>query len=133
MVADTWEIMMTVLNLANCSEGRALLDQLMDKWTMLALKALADGPLRFNALKHRLEGVTQKSLTQCLRRMERNGIVERRVLPTSPVAVEYEITGLGRSLGKLFLSVYGWMVEHRDEIEQARLAYDEKNGQAEAA
>lgn len=120
-------------DVGSCSEGRALLDQLLDKWTMLVLKALWDGPLRFNALKHRLDGVTQKTLTQCLRRLERNGMVERRVIPVSPVAVEYEITALGRSLGKLFVSVYMWTQAHRADIVEARAAYDERNAQQEAA
>jgi len=124
---------MVGMDIGSCSDGRALLDQLMDKWTMLILKALSGGPLRFNALKHRLDGVTQKSLTQCLRRLERNGIVERRVIPASPVAVEYEITALGRSLCKLFLSIYGWMVDHREEIAEARLSYDARTAQPEAA
>ncbi len=120
-------------DVGSCSEGRALLDQLLDKWTMLVLKTLWDGPLRFNALKHRLDGVTQKTLTQCLRRLERNGMVVRTVIPVSPVAVEYAITPLGRSLGKLFVSVYTWTQEHRDEIGAARLAYDARNGAAETA
>lgn len=121
------------MDLGGCGEGRELLDQLMDKWTVLTLRALSEGPLRFNAIKHRMTGVTQKSLTQCLRRLERNGIVERRVIPVSPVAVEYELTALGRKLSKLFKSVYGWMVEHRTEIEQARVAYDVRNGLPKAA
>ncbi|WP_296942184.1 helix-turn-helix domain-containing protein [uncultured Massilia sp.] len=120
-------------DVGSCSEGRALLDQLLDKWTMLVLKTLWHGPLRFNALKHRLDGVTQKTLTQCLRRLERNGMVERTVIPVSPVAVEYRITELGRSLGKLFASVYTWTQDHRVEIGAARQAYDARNGQAEPA
>nr|WP_314542225.1 helix-turn-helix domain-containing protein [uncultured Massilia sp.] len=119
--------------MASCSEGRALLDQLLDKWTMFVLKTLYDGPLRFNALKHRIDGVTQKTLTQCLRRLERNGMVERRVIPVSPVAVEYEITALGRSLCKLFVSVYKWTQKHRADIGKARAEYDERNVQQEAA
>ena len=83
--------------LVNCP-NRLLLDHLTEKWSMLVLKALDDGPLRFNAVKRRIVGVTQKALTQCLRRLERNGIVARRVVPASPVAVEYAITPLGRSV-----------------------------------
>lgn len=120
-------------DVAGCVEGRELLDQLLDKWTLLVLKVLHDGPLRFNALKHSLDGVTQKTLTQCLRRLERNGMVERRVIPVSPVAVEYEITALGRSLCTLYLSIYGWAQAHGDEIGQARLAYDERHPQPQAA
>ena len=72
--------------------SRLLFDQIADKWSMMVLTVLDRGPLRFNAIKRLLEGVSQKALTQCLRRLERNGLVSRRVLPSSPVAVEYAIT-----------------------------------------
>ena len=120
-------------DIGSCSAGRALLDQLLDKWTLLILKTLWSGPLRFNAIKHRLNGVTQKTLTQCLRRMERNGMVTRKVIPVSPVAVEYEITTLGHSWCSLFVSMYAWTQVHHDEIEQARVAYDARQVQVEAA
>lgn len=116
-----------------CNASRELLGQLMDKWSVMVLYALRDGPLRFNAIKGTLNGVTQKSLTQCLRRLERHGIVERRVIPASPVAVEYEVTPLGRSLGQLFLSMYTWTREHMADIEGAKAAYDARHPLAEAA
>ena len=118
---------------ACCSTSRELLGQLMDKWSVMVLYALRGGPLRFNAIKGALNGVTQKSLTQCLRRLERHGIVERRVIPASPVAVEYEVTPLGRSLGQLFLSMYTWTRDHMADIESAKAAYDARHALAEAA
>jgi DNA-binding HxlR family transcriptional regulator len=118
---------------ACCSASRELLGQLMDKWSVMVLYALRDGPLRFNAIKGALNGVTQKSLTQCLRRLERHGIVERRVIPASPVAVEYEVTPLGRSLGQLFLSMYTWTRDNMADIESAKAAYDARHPLAEAA
>ncbi len=108
---------------ANCPQ-RLLLDQLTEKWSMLVLIALDDGPLRFNAVKRQLVGVTQKALTQCLRRLERNGIVTRRVVPASPIAVEYAITPLGRSVQKPLRTMYRWTTEHLAEVEQARSAFD---------
>ncbi len=78
--------------------SRLLFDQIADKWSMMVLTVLDRGPMRFNAVKRLLEGVSQKALTQCLRRLERNGLISRRVIPVSPVAVEYEITALGRTL-----------------------------------
>ena len=69
-------------------------------------------------------GVTQKALTQCLRRLERNGIVARRVVPASPVAVEYAITPLGRSVQVPLRAMYLWTVEHMDEVERAREVFD---------
>jgi DNA-binding HxlR family transcriptional regulator len=108
---------------ANCPQ-RLLLDQLTDKWSMLVLIALDEGPLRFNAVKRKLLGVTQKALTQCLRRLERNGIVTRRVVPASPIAVEYAITPLGRSVQPPMKAMYRWTTEHMVEVAQARAAFD---------
>lgn len=107
--------------------SRLMLDQIADKWSMLILASLRDGPLRFNAIKRRIDGVTQKALTQCLRRLERNGIVERRVITTSPISVEYEITTLGRSLDHPFQALYLWTLEHLSEVESARTRYDERS------
>ena len=70
--------------------------------------------------------MTQKALTQCLRRLERNGLVSRRVIPLSPVAVEYEITGLGRSLQEPFKALYAWTVRHFTAVEDARMRYDQR-------
>ncbi|QEI07711.1 helix-turn-helix transcriptional regulator [Pigmentiphaga aceris] len=110
-------------NHAACS-SRLLLDQIADKWSILILGALCQEPQRFNALKRRLDGITQKALTQSLRRLERSGIVARRVLQTSPVAVEYRVTPLGESLKKPFGALYAWTVEYAAEVEQAQQAYD---------
>ncbi len=104
--------------------SRFLLDQIADKWSVLILAALCGRPLRFNALRRCLDGVTQKALTQALRRLERNGIVERRVLATSPVSVEYEITPLGRTLQQPFEALYQWTIAYAPEVEAARLAFD---------
>ena len=111
----------------NCP-SRLLFDQISDKWSMMVLKVLDDGPQRFNAIKRQLEGVTQKALTQCLRRLERNGLVARRVIATSPVAVEYEITPLGRTLQAPFKALYAWTVQNLPEVDAARAAFDARNG-----
>ncbi len=110
---------------ADCA-SRPLLDQISGKWTMLILAVLCKAPLRFNEIKRRLEGITQKALTQALRRLERNGLVARRVIPVSPVAVEYSVTPLGRTLQKPFAALYDWTVEHRTEIERAHKAFDKR-------
>lgn len=106
--------------------SRALLDQIADKWSMMVLTVLDAGPMRFNAIRRHLEGVTQKALTQCLRRLERNGLVSRRVIPASPVAVEYAITPLGRSLHQPFKALYRWTIENMPHVEEARRSFDEK-------
>ena len=108
---------------ADCP-SRVLFDQISDKWSMMVLKVLDDGPVRFNSIKRRMEGVTQKALTQCLRKLERNGLVARRVLPVSPVAVEYEITPLGRTLVVPFRALYAWTVDHMNDVVQARERFD---------
>ncbi|MET0289207.1 MAG: helix-turn-helix domain-containing protein [Pseudoxanthomonas sp.] len=112
-----------VLSAADCP-SRLLLDQIADKWSVLILAALCHQPLRFNVLKRTLEGVTQKALTQTLRRLERNGIVERRVVTTSPIAVEYRITPLGHTLKQPFETLYTWTRDYLPEVEKARQAFD---------
>ena len=110
---------------ADCP-SRILFDQIADKWSMMILTVLDAGPQRFNAIRRRLEGVTQKALTQCLRRLERNGLVERRVIASSPVAVEYQITPLGRSLQAPFKALYAWTLQNIEAVNQARSAFDRR-------
>lgn len=106
--------------------NRELFDQLADKWAMMTLAVLDAGPLRFNAIRRRLEGVTQRALTQSLRRLERNGLVERRVIASSPVAVEYEITPLGRTLQAPYQALYAWTQAHCGQVEAARAVFDQR-------
>ncbi len=113
--------------------SRQLFDQIADKWSMMVLAILEPGPLRFNAIRRQIEGVTQKALTQCLRRLERNGLVERRVIPLSPVAVEYELTKLGLSLGKPFSVLYNWIVKNLADVDLARLSFDQRSDEAKRA
>ena len=112
-----------VLSVANCP-SRLLLEQIADKWSVLILAALHDGPLRFNDIRRCLEGITQKALTQTLRRLERNGVVDRRVITNSPIAVEYSVTPLGKTLKEPFQALYGWTLEYLPEVEKARAAFD---------
>ena len=104
--------------------SRLLFDQIADKWSMMVLSVLDAGPMRFNGIRRHLEGVTQKALTQCLRRLERNGVISRRVIMASPIGVEYAITPLGRSLLAPFQALHAWTMEHLDEVERARQAFD---------
>ena len=115
-----------VLQAADCP-SRLLLDELADKWSVLILAALNQSPLRFNEIKRTLEGITQKALTQSLRRLERNGIVARRVVEASPIAVEYSVTALGKSLKKPFKALYDWTVVNLPDVESARQAFDTKS------
>jgi DNA-binding HxlR family transcriptional regulator len=106
--------------------SRALFDQIADKWSMMILAVLDDEPHRFNAIKRRLEGVTQKALTQSLRRLERNGLVSRRVIPVSPIAVEYDITPLGRTLQQPLRALHDWTMVKLPLVQRAREAFDQR-------
>ncbi len=104
--------------------SRVLFDQIADKWSMMILTVLDGGPHRFNAIKRLLEGVSQKSLTQTLRRLERNGLIQRHVIATSPVAVEYALSPLGETLLPPFRALYRWTKEYMPQVDAARAEYD---------
>lgn len=106
----------------NC-ESRPILDRIANKWSMMVM-AVLDEPRRFNEIKRRLQGVTQRVLTQTLRRLERDGLIERRVLPTSPVGVEYSITPLGESLREPFGRLYDWSILNAEAIRLNQHTYD---------
>ena len=103
---------------------RELLDQVLDKWSLLVLNELCERPSRFSELRRAIPQVTQKSLTATLRRLERNGIIERCVLSTRPVAVEYRITPLGKTLRAPVEVILEWAVANMAEIARARQDFD---------
>lgn len=104
---------------------RDVLDQVLDKWSVSILDQLCERPCRFNVLRRAIPGITQKSLTATLRRLERNGIVERRVVADRPVAVEYRISDLGKTLREPVDVVLAWVTTHRARIERAREQFDD--------
>ncbi len=112
----------TVLR-ADCP-SRVILDQVAERWSMLVLEVLQNEPQRFNAIARRLDHVTHRVLTQTLRRLERNGMLRREVLPGSPPGVEYSLTDLGRSLQEPFSVLSGWMAQHVEDVVRARRDYD---------
>jgi DNA-binding HxlR family transcriptional regulator len=103
---------------------RQVLDRVADKWTMLVIVALEGGTLRFSELRRSIDGITQKMLTQTLRALERDGMVEREVIPTVPVTVRYTLTPLGRSLARAVDGVRRWAYANMDAITDARDAYE---------
>jgi DNA-binding HxlR family transcriptional regulator len=109
---------------------RLLLDQIADRWSILVLGSIcaAGGSLRFNELRRRVSNIAQKTLTQCLRRLERNGIVERRLIDGAPPGVEYVVTALGRSLDKPFAALNAWTAGHADAVREAQIRYDKRYG-----
>ena len=105
---------------------RVLLDQLADKWAVLVLLAVAPAPIRFNALKRVVEGITQKMLGQTLRHLEWNGIVERRAYATMPMTVEYELTDLGRTLMPVIEGLRSWSMANISVVAEARSKFERK-------
>ncbi|MEU5318878.1 helix-turn-helix domain-containing protein [Streptomyces sp. NPDC021056] len=101
-----------------------LLDRLSDKWVSLVVSALSTGPMRYSDLTRKIAGVSPKMLTQTLRSLERDGILDRTVTPSVPVRVDYELTPLGHSLAVLLTAVKDWAENHIDEVHQARERYD---------
>jgi DNA-binding HxlR family transcriptional regulator len=85
-------------NAAECPAVREVLNRVGDKWSVLVIVLLETGPKRFTDLHHAIEGVSQRMLTLTLRGLERDGLVERKVFPTSPPRVDYRLTRLGRTL-----------------------------------
>jgi len=103
---------------------RQVVSTLGDKWSLLVLYALENGgTLRFSQLQRTVAGITQKMLTQTLRRLERDGIVSRTVFPTIPPRVDYALTDLGRSLSGVIAELRTWAYGHMDDIEAARAEY----------
>jgi DNA-binding HxlR family transcriptional regulator len=106
---------------------RVALEQITNKWSVLILTVLCTEPTRFNAIKRRLDPITHKALTEALRRLERNGLINRRVIASSPVAVEYSITPLGRSLQGPFASLVTWAASYGRNVDEAQVAYDRES------
>ena len=106
---------------------REIIERVADKWTMLVLEALEEhGVVRFTRLGELVGEISQKMLTKTVRQMERDGLVTRTVHPVIPPRVEYELTGLGRSLGEAFCGVWIWAERHGEEIERARVAFEKR-------
>src|SRR5262249_42648313 len=120
LVCRRWNVMS-----AECP-SRQVLGRVAEKWTMLVISALsAEDVLRFSELRRRVEGVTQKVLTQTLRGLERDGLISRTVYPTVPVTVEYQLTSLGRSLATAVSVIKTWAYANIEEVERARDRYDQ--------
>jgi DNA-binding HxlR family transcriptional regulator len=118
MSADVPELPLDV------SATRPILEQIANKWAVLILSVLCTRPARFNDLKRRLDGITHKALSDALKRLERNGLISRKILPTQPIGVEYTITDLGASLREPFAALYAWSLANGTKLEVAQIAYD---------
>ena len=108
------------------SAHRALLDQVLDKWSVAVLEQLCGRPARFNELRRAIPPVTQKCLAATLARLERNGIVERIVLSTRPIAVQYRMTPLGKTLREPVDALLDWITSHEGDVRAAQDAFDDQ-------
>ena len=109
---------------SNCAPIREILDRVGDKWSLYIIATLNEGPLRFTAIKRRVNGISQRMLTLTLRSLERDGLLTRTAYRTVPLRVDYKLTALGASLLQPIQELLAWAVGNRRRIEKARLAYD---------
>ena len=100
--------------------ARLVLDRVGGKWTAPILRALADGPVRFNTLRARIGGISHKMLSETLKSLERDGLVTRTVIPSLPVTVEYSTTPLAQGLALVFTELADWAEENMTYILAAR-------------
>jgi DNA-binding HxlR family transcriptional regulator len=103
---------------------RLVLDRLADKWVVLILGRLALQPMRFNQLRRDIQGVSQKVLSQTLKKLERDGLLQRRAFATVPVTVEYSITQLGQTLATRIAEIARWAEQHIEAVQAAQRRYD---------
>ncbi len=103
--------------------ARLVLDRIGDKWAMLIVNQLAEGPLRFNALRARVGGVSQKMLSQTLKNLERDGLITRTAIATVPVTVEYAVTPLGEGLARIVGQLTSWAEDNLTPILTARARF----------
>jgi len=115
---------------AECQSISQTLARVGDKWTVLVVNFLGAGPLRFSELQRKVNGISHKMLTTTLRNLERDGFCTRRVFPTVPPRVEYELTKLGRDLLVPVQALANWSLANRPRIDAARKRFDERNASA---
>jgi DNA-binding HxlR family transcriptional regulator len=109
---------------ADCRTISDVLARVGDKWSVLVVTKLGSGTKRFNELRREIGGISQRMLTLTLRGLERDGLVTRKVIPTSPLGVEYELTPLGRDLLQPVSALGAWAIRNQGKIEQARAKFD---------
>lgn len=110
----------------DCRNLSSILALVGDKWTVLIVVLLGDGPRRFNEIKRMVGGISQRMLTFTLRGLERDGLVTRTVFPTTPQRVEYELTPLGSTLWEAVEPLGAWARAHVSEILLSRKQFDAK-------
>ncbi|MBH0112933.1 helix-turn-helix transcriptional regulator [Novosphingobium sp. YJ-S2-02] len=109
---------------------RQLLDRVADKWSVLILTTLGAQEMRFNALRRHIEGISQKMLSQTLRALERDGLVERSVVASIPVKVSYALTPLGAELLEALRAMIAWAEQRMDDVAKAQARFDRAHAEA---
>lgn len=109
---------------------REMLGLIADRWSLRVIEALADGEMRFTRLRERLDGVSQKMLTQTLRQLERDGLVTRHVHAEVPPRVDYRLTPLGEGLDEAMCGLWMWAQANLDAVNAARGTFDQQHGNA---
>ena len=112
----------------DCRAVSEVLDRVGDKWSVLVVATLGDGPKRFNELRRAIASISQRMLTLTLRGLERDGLVTRTQFPTIPPRVDYELTELGGSLLTPVNALGAWARQNRQKIKQARAKFDAAEG-----
>src|SRR5882672_6479700 len=115
-----------------CKAEIETLARIGDKWTVMVVGALSKGPIRYNEIRRRVEGISQRMLTLTLKGLEQDGLVTRTMYPTIPPRVDYELTELGRKLMVPLRSLYDWAVKHRAAMLAARRKFAERERLAAA-
>jgi DNA-binding HxlR family transcriptional regulator len=113
---------------AKACPSRGTLEHVTGRWGALTLGALHEGSLRFNELRRRVDGVSEKMLSQTLHALERDGLVHREAQPTNPPRVDYELTPLGREVAERLLSLIHFVEGRMDDVIEARQRYDVTRG-----
>lgn len=113
---------------ARACPSRGTLEHVTGRWGGLTLGALYEGSLRFNELRRRVDGVSEKMLSQTLHALERDGLVHREAQPTNPPRVDYELTPLGRGVAERLIGLIEFVEGRMDDVLEARRRYDETRG-----
>ncbi len=113
---------------AKACPSRGTLEHVTGRWGALTLGALHEGSCRFNELRRRVDGVSEKMLSQTLQALERDGLVHREAQPTNPPRVDYELTPLGRQVAERLLTLIHFVEGRMDDVLEARRSYDETRG-----
>lgn len=117
----------------SCTRISEMLSRIGDKWSVLVVNYLGNGPLHFNELRREIGNITQKMLTSTLRNLERDGFIARTVSPSRPPRVEYALTDLGHALLVPVHELAQWTMDNAEKIDAARARFDAQDGETRSA